>query len=115
MTFENIVQDLKRPENKPTLICLILAAVGFILPLPYGFYTFLKIALFGVLIWLTLRGPGFNKEFLTKLQGLLLILMLLLYNPIFQIHLGSKFVWALFNVCTILLMLWLANNKKKAA
>ena len=110
--FENIIEDLKQSENGPVLICLILVTIGLFLNLEYWFYILLRIAFFGILIWLTLRGPGFNKLFLTSLPGLFLILSLLLYNPIFLIHLGSKFVWFLLNIATVLIMLWLAKHKR---
>ena len=79
-----------------TPIILLLVAI---FPLPYGYYTFLRTAMFifcGVLIYW-----HYVKENLDDLWFVILGGIAVLYNPIIPIHL-TKEIWTVLNLVTAL-------------
>ena len=95
------------PENSPHKQVLIacIAVVGLsVLPLPYAYYFFLRIVIFGSLLWLALRELGKDSGFWKTVLGALTILGLILYNPLLPVHLGSKFIWFCLNLAGLFLI-----------
>jgi hypothetical protein len=82
-----------------------IAIVGLsVLPLPYAYYFFLRIIIFGSLFWLTLKEFEQDKKFFYSGLGVLTLLGLILYNPLLPVHLGSKLIWFSFNLVGIFLI-----------
>ena len=86
---------------------IVVGAVIFtllgILPMPYGFYVLLRLCFCGALCWLSwqilIKGGGWSRAWLITS-----IPLIILYNPIIQIHLGSKFIWIRINVASVAVM-----------
>lgn len=82
-----------------------IAIVGLsVLPLPYAYYFFLRIIIFGSLVWLTLKEFEQDKKFFYSGLGVLTLLGLILYNPLLPVHLGSKLIWFGLNLVGICLI-----------
>ena len=95
------------PDNSPhkQVILACIAVVGLsVLPLPYAYYFFLRIVIFGSLLWLALREVGRNSGFWTTGLGAVTILGLILYNPLLPVHLGSKLIWFGLNLAGLFLI-----------
>ncbi|KPK50281.1 MAG: hypothetical protein AMS22_12360 [Thiotrichales bacterium SG8_50] len=90
-------------ENQPPFITAFWVCAGLIgiglLPMPYGYYMLLRLALFGVCAWgvvlLYRRHAGLAAG---------LGIGVLLYNPVFPIHLGAKAPWVVLNLVTLALL-----------
>ena len=79
--------------------------------MPYGYYTLLKVVLCTVL----LRQAFLNFEVKNTLW-ISLVAFAVLYNPLLQLHLGSKFMWSMLNIATVLFIvhsLRLVNGRSK--
>lgn len=90
------------------VICLLLGLA--ILPMPYGYYTFLRITvcIYGLyLFFSTVEKQGIC---LISLSG---IAIAILYNPVFKIYF-KKGNWSVINIVTILLLLLLFVITKKS-
>jgi len=95
------------PDNSPhkQVIIACIAVVGLsVLPLPYAYYFFLRIVIFGSLLWLALQEVGRNSGFWTTGLGAVTILGLILYNPLLPVHLGSKLIWFGLNLAGLFLI-----------
>lgn len=79
------------------LIALV-AIIGVgLLPMPYGYYTLLKLAACGYFIWAAILQSERN------LQGQMVVsaVAVIVYNPIIPVTLGSKGPWIVINLITI--------------
>lgn len=67
---------------------------------PYGYYTLLRLACFGVFAYLALQ------TFAEKKRGWTWVLAITaaIYNPVFRVHL-TRDIWSVVNVVTILIAL----------
>ena len=65
-----------------------------------GFYTVLRLVVCATSVFYVVK---FRQEFFRWIFGVLAVL----YNPVFQIHLGDKDVWNVVNIITIIFM-WIA-------
>ena len=95
------------PDNSPhkQVILACIAVIGLsVLPLPYAYYFFLRIVIFGSLLWLALREAGRNNSFWTTGLGAVTVLGLILYNPLLPVHLGSKLIWFGLNLTGLFLI-----------
>ncbi len=92
-----------------SLISLLLLILSLIARFDYGFYVFLRIVVFCALAGLCLEKNPMWLKFS-------LLLLAILYNPIIQIHLQDRYVWAFFNVVTIpaLLVPWIVLICRKS-
>ena len=95
------------PEESPYkavfLSCIGVVALS-ILPLPYAFYFFLRIVIFGALLWLALREYRTDNQFFFSGLGAITLLGLILYNPLLPVHLGSKLIWFGLNIAGLVLI-----------
>lgn len=83
--------------KRPTLITIVALAVGIgLLPLPYDYYVLLRLFLCGVSLYFLTRPRGVRESEKWILGGLVV-----LYNPIVPIGLGSQTIWSLINVATV--------------
>ena len=76
-------------------IAAVVVAIG-LLPLPYGYYVLLRLFLCGVSRYFLTRPRGVRDAEKWVLGGLVV-----LYNPIFPIELGSKLLWSVINIATV--------------
>ena len=101
-TQNNFVPD-KSPYKGIFIACLVVIGLS-VLPLPYAYYLFLRIIIFGSLLWLALREYADNKKFFYTGIGALCLLGLILYNPLLPVHLGSKLIWFGLNLTGLFLI-----------
>ena len=101
--IQNPAIPIGTPYKEVFIACL--AVVGLsVLPLPYAFYFFLRIVIFGSLLWLALREYAVDKKFFYSGVGVFTLLGLILYNPLLPVHLGSKFIWFGLNLAGLFLI-----------
>jgi len=91
------------PHKQVALACIVVVGLS-VLPLPYAYYFFLRIVIFGSLLWLALQEAGRDKGFWTTGLGAVTVLGLILYNPLLPVHLGSKLIWFGLNLAGLFLI-----------
>ena len=82
------------------------------LPWPYGYYSFLRLAVFAVSIWI-----GYEQwKHDDAVSGWVVAFgaVALLYNPLLPIYL-TKEIWTVLNIATAILFLWHFREVKKLA
>ena len=79
-------------------------AVG-LLPMPYGYHMLLRLFLCGVSLYFLTRPRGVGDVEKWVLGGLVV-----LYNPIAPVPLGSELLWAVINIATVL-WFWTLNRR----
>jgi len=82
-------------------IAAIAVALG-LLPLPYEYYVLLRLFLCGVCLYFLTRPRRVRDAEKWVLVGLAV-----LYNPIAPIGLGSKPLWSIINIATVIWFWWL--------
>lgn len=108
-SFTELAFGLGRGELPKPLIYIAAALLLLgALPLPYGYYTLLRLLACAVFAWAAFITYEKNEEVLPWVFGILAIL----FNPIFKIHLPKE-LWAVVDVCCGILLL--AVSKKIAA
>jgi hypothetical protein len=85
-------------------IAAIAVAVG-LLPMPYGYYMLLRLFLCGVSIYYLSSIPGVRDGEKWVLTGLAV-----LYNPLVPIELGSKPLWSIINIGTVV-WFWMLSGR----
>ena len=93
----------KRPDLDVVSIAAIAVAIG-LLPMPYDYYTLLRLFLCGLSLYFLTRVRVREPE------KWVLAALALLYNPIAPIGLGSKIVWSIINIATVA---WLWTLKQR--
>ncbi len=84
---------------KPQAIAILLLLLA-LLPLPYGYYTFLRIICCGVFAYLGIHALDDSKT----IFAYILFGVAIAYNPIIRIHLNRE-IWSVVNVITIAITL----------
>jgi len=93
--------------NKSYLVMLVLF-ISALLPMPYEFYISLRMSIcIGLALFIYYIGN--QKEELSNYKYTLLGLIIL-YNPLFVVHLGDKLIWAFVNVGTLYILFRLRNR-----
>lgn len=77
----------RRPHAIPSLLAAALLLLAT-LDLPYGYYTFLRIVVCGVAVYVAYCGHKWGKPWATWMFGL----MAVLFNPLIPVHL-TKATW----------------------
>jgi len=105
-----IVSTLKNFKDKDIIwMAPIVVMIIGLFPLPYGYYTFLKIIVCPCLIYYAVK--------LTDVKNISLglrwtfIVLAFVYNPILQVHLYSKFPWIVINVITAFFLIFVGTDK----
>ena len=93
----------KRPALDAVSIAALAVAIG-LLPMPYDYYTLLRLFLCGLSLYMLTR-PRVREPEKWVLAGLVL-----LYNPIAPIGLGSKLLWSIINIATVA-WFWTLNRR----
>ncbi len=109
---DNSILSNMDTSQKIIFACGIATALG-LFSFPYGYYILLKILFFGSLIYFTIEYLKNSES--TGATLVTLIVLIILYNPVFLVELGSKTLWFVVNLGTIGFMYWLSgivNNKK---
>ena len=96
----------RRPPSVIT-IAGIAVAIG-LLPLPYAYYVLLRIFLCGLSLYFLTRPTGMRDAEKWVLAGLVL-----LYNPIAPVELGSRRLWSIINIATVV-WFWMLNRRTVA-
>lgn len=103
---------MKTDEGKAQFLAsTVVVAIG-LFNMPYGYYVLLKIVLCTVLL-----RQAFLHFKADNALWISLLAFAVLYNPLIQISLGSKVMWSISNIATILLIihsLTLLNGQKKS-
>ncbi len=86
------------------LVPAVLLAVG-VLPLPYGFYTFLRLVV--CLVCAILAYMEWKKSETVSPWSVALGLVAILFNPVFPVHL-TKTIWAVLDLASaaMLVLYW---------
>jgi len=93
-------------RRSPGLITIAAIAVGIgLLPLPNGYYMLLRLFLCGVSLYFLTRPRGVRDAEKWVLTGLVV-----LYNPIVPIEFGSKLLWNIVNIATVI-WFWRLNRR----
>ena len=66
-----------------------------LLPLPIGYYTLLRIVVTAIAAWIAWR-EGNNGR---RLVAALFVVIALLFNPVFPVHLNSRALWTPIDLC----------------
>lgn len=85
-------------------IAAVAVAIG-LLPLPYGYYMLLRLFLCGVSLYFLTQPIGVRDAEKWVLAGLVV-----LYNPIAPVELGSKPLWSIINIGTVV---WFATLSRR--
>ena len=105
-----IASTLRDFENKDIIwMAPIVVMIIGLFPVPYGYFTFLKIIVCPSLIYYAVKltnvknvGPGLRWAF---------IVLAFVYNPILQVHLYSKVPWIVINFITAILLVGIGGDK----
>jgi uncharacterized protein DUF6804 len=93
-------------HRSPGLITIAAGAVAIgLLPLPYGYYVLLRLFLCVVSLYFLTRPRGVRDAEKWVLAGLVV-----LYNPIAPVELGSKALWSIINIGTVV-WFWRLNRR----
>jgi len=87
--------------------CTVAVGIG-LLPLPYAYYVLLRLAFFVAL--LVLGYAVYVKSQTLTLPLIAIGGLAVLYNPLFLVHLGSKAIWLVANIGTLIFMYWAAGH-----
>ena len=95
-------------RRSPGVITIAALAVAIgLLPLPDGYYMLLRLFLCGVTVYFLARPTGVREAEKWVLAGLAV-----LYNPIAPVEFGSKLLWSLINIATVV-WFWRLNRRSQ--
>lgn len=96
------------------ILYFICAGLSFfaLIDLPYGYYTFLRIAITFTAVYGLIKEYSGNIDFWIITLGIIAVL----FNPIIPIHIGDKSIWKVINIaCGILFVIKGVSYKNKKA
>ena len=97
---------MEKNIQKPLLIISSVMLLVAVLPLPYGFYTLLRIVVTASAVF---AAYYFFKEGGDSQSGIILALIALLFNPLIPIHL-DKVIWIPIDIGTAIYMYILSKK-----
>lgn len=71
-----------------------------LLPFSYSFYILLRILFFGSIIYYAIQIYQDDID----IKIVVLVAFAILYNPVIVVHLGSKLLWLVINIATLVFM-----------
>jgi len=102
--------NIPRIRRSPGLITIASSAVAVgLLPMPYGYYMLLRLFFCGVSLYYMTRRSGVRDTDKWVLAGLAV-----LYNPLVPVELGSKPLWSIVNVGTVVYF-WVLSTRAPGA
>ena len=97
------------PRRAPGLIVIAVIAVAVgLLPMPYGYYMLLRLFFCGVSLYF-LSGVRRVRD----VQKWVLVGLAVLYNPLVPVELGSKPLWSIVNIGTVV-WFWALSHRATA-
>ena len=110
--MEEIIKNQKKDSVLLVIIKIIIAGLSFwaLADNPYGYYQFLRVAIFIVGIILAYRAYDQKQEI--NIWVVLYVLTAILFNPLVPIYM-AKDSWAFFNIATGLFYLVSLGEKQK--
>lgn len=93
---------------KIILICGLIAAL---LPLPYGYFTLLRVYGCVVFILVLIDLPKSKRKTANR-DFVIYLVLLCLFQPILKLPLGRT-IWNIVDVATAIWLVWNLNGKKK--
>lgn len=96
--------DQRNPLEKAYTAILIVFIIG-LLPMPYGYYFAMRAIVCLGLFFFLKATIGKNLFYVGVIIGLLI-----LYNPIFHIHLGDKIIWSIVNLLTVVFLYFMRSK-----
>lgn len=93
----------RRPPGFITMAAI--AVVIGLLPLPYEYYVLLRLFLCGISVYFLTRPTGVRD-----VEKWVLVALAVLYNPIAPVELGSKPLWSIINLVTVV-WFWMLNRR----
>ncbi len=87
----------------------IVAMIIGLFPVPYGYFTFLKIIVCPILIYYAVKLTDVKN--ISPVLRWTFIVLVFIYNPILQFHLYSKFPWIVINVITAFFLIFVGTDK----
>ena len=103
------ILSLMKSRRPPDVITIAAVAVAIgLLPLPHEYYMLLRLFLCGVSVYYLSSLPGVRDSEKWVLTGLAI-----LHNPVFPIELGSKLLWSISNVATVV-CLWILRQRARS-
>ncbi|CAC9611312.1 hypothetical protein [uncultured Gammaproteobacteria bacterium] len=92
-------KNVTRILNNLFIACCV--GVGLaLLPFSYSFYILLRLLFFGSMIYYAISIYKDNID----IKIVALVILAILYNPIIVVHLGSKLLWLVVNIATLVFM-----------
>jgi len=88
----------------------IVAMIIGLFPVPYGYFTFLKIIVCPILIYYAVKLTDVKN--ISPVLRWTFIVLVFIYNPILQFHLYSKFPWIVINFITSMLLIIVGADRK---
>ncbi|WP_045445728.1 DUF6804 family protein [Psychrobacter sp. JCM 18902] len=76
-----------------------------VLPLPYGYYTLLRLVVFGVFTWAAFIA--FEKK--EVVLPWVFVLLALIFNPIIKTYLPKE-IWAIIDFCSGIFLIFVRNK-----
>ena len=96
-----------KTSQKIIFACSVATIIG-LFSLPYGYYVLLKVLFFGSLMYFAVEHLKDNESTVSIL--IILFILIILYNPIFLVELGSKTLWVFVNIGTMGFLYWLSGK-----
>ena len=100
------MKNVTRKEQTIFWIAPIIALLIGLLPMPYGYYTLSRLIVSGCALYFAIDLYKQNKTTHVWIFGFIAIL----YNPFFPITLGSKALWIMVNIPTVVYFYINRNN-----
>jgi hypothetical protein len=91
--------------NKNVLVIPAGIALVAILPLPIGFYTLIRITLFGFGAWTAFQMFKHSNN-----MWVIFALITILFNPIIPVYLNDKSIWIILDIFTAIAFFWAART-----
>jgi hypothetical protein len=96
-------------RRSPDVLTIAAVAVAAgLLPLPYGYYVLLRLFLCGLCLYYLASVPGAREG-----EKWLLVGLAVLYNPLVPVELGSRLLWSIVDVGTIVFF-WRLTRRGRA-
>ena len=102
------MKTVSQDNNKIFWLAPIIALAIGILPMPYGYYTLSRLVVSVCALYFVFNFHKKNDNVKVWIFGFLVVL----YNPIIPISLGSKELWMIVNIPTIYYFYINRNNFK---
>lgn len=84
-------------KRKWVPVAASMCAIVALVEMPYGYYMLLRLGYSAICVHYIIH---LGSNYVTS-HRLILVCLVVLYNPIFPVHLGSKVIWSIVNIGTV--------------